>query len=283
MPSDYDRIKDAILFIAREAPRQPSLEDVAARAGLSPGRLQRLFTAWTGLSPKRFLQFLTATEAKRLLRDSVPVLDASFSLGLSGPGRLHDLIVASEAVTPGEYARYGEGVDIRWGIHETPFGPCLVGLTPRGVCALRFLDGRGPEAPLAELRREWRLAWIERDDQGTAAAAESIFDRARGRPLGLFLKGTNFQLKVWEGLLRIPEGAVLSYGGLAARLGLEGSSRAVAGAVGANPVAYLVPCHRVIRASGALGGYRWGLERKAAMLARESARGASAVGAADAR
>jgi AraC family transcriptional regulator, regulatory protein of adaptative response / methylated-DNA-[protein]-cysteine methyltransferase len=274
MASDYDRVRDAILFIVESAPRHPSLEEMAARAGLSPGRLQRLFTAWAGLSPKRFLQFLTAREAKRLLRESVPVLDAAFSLGLSGPGRLHDLIVASESVTPGEYARYGEGVAIRWGVHETPFGRCLLGLTPRGVCALRFFDGPSPEAPLAELRGEWRLARIERDDEGTADAAASIFGQASGRPLRLFLRGTNFQLKVWEGLLRIPEGAVLSYGDLAARLGMGGSSRAVAGAVGANPVAYLVPCHRVIRASGAFGGYRWGLERKAAMLARETAGGA---------
>jgi AraC family transcriptional regulator, regulatory protein of adaptative response / methylated-DNA-[protein]-cysteine methyltransferase len=281
MATDYERVRDAILFIMERAPRHPSLDEVAARAGLSPGRLQRLFTAGTGLSPKRFLQFLTATEAKRLLRDSVPVLDASFSLGLSGPGRLHDLIVASEAVTPGEYARYGEGVAIRWGVHETPFGRCLIGLTSRGVCALRFFDGRSAEAPLAELRREWRLARIERDDAGTADAAESVFGQARGQPLRLFLKGTNFQLKVWEGLLRIPEGAVLSYGDLAARLGMGGSSRAVAGAVGANPVAYLVPCHRVIRASGALGGYRWGLERKAAILAREYPRGASLPDAVD--
>jgi AraC family transcriptional regulator of adaptative response/methylated-DNA-[protein]-cysteine methyltransferase len=273
MASDYDRIKDAILFIVSRAPGQPSLGEVAARVGLSPGHLQRLFTAWAGLSPKRFLQFLTAKEAKRLLRESVPVLDAAFCLGLSGPGRLHDLIVASEAVTPGEYARFGEGVTISCGIHETPFGRCLVGLTPRGLCALRFFDGPGAEAPIAELREEWKGARIARDDEGTAAAIGAIFGPGRGEPLRLLLRGTNFQLKVWEGLLKIPEGAVLSYGELARRLGMSGSSRAVAGAVGSNPVAYLVPCHRVLRASGALGGYRWGLERKAAMLIREVRQG----------
>jgi AraC family transcriptional regulator, regulatory protein of adaptative response / methylated-DNA-[protein]-cysteine methyltransferase len=269
MASDYDRVAEAIRFIMECAPRRPSLDEVASRSGLSPGHLQRVFTAWAGVSPKRFLQFLTAREAKRLLRDSVPVLDAAFALGLSGPGRLHDLIVASEAVTPGEYARFGEGVEIRYGVHETPFGRCLVGVTDRGVCALRFLDGRDLEAALAELRDEWRLARLERDDEGTAGTAGAIFGPARGESLSILLKGTNFQLKVWEGLLRIPEGAVVSYGDLARRLGMSSSSRAVAGAIGSNPVAYLVPCHRVLRASGALGGYRWGLERKAAILFRE--------------
>lgn len=269
MASDYDRVADAIRFMMERAPRRPSLDEVASRSGLSPGHLQRVFTAWAGVSPKRFLQFLTAREAKRLLRDSVPVLDAAFALGLSGPGRLHDLIIASEAVTPGEYARFGEGVDIRYGVHETPFGRCLVGITDRGVCALRFIDGRGIEAALAELRGEWRLARLERDDEGTAGTAGAIFAPVRGESLSILLKGTNFQLKVWEGLLRIPEGAVVSYGDLARRLGMSRSSRAVAGAIGSNPIAYLVPCHRVLRASGALGGYRWGLERKVAMLSRE--------------
>jgi len=270
MVSDYDRIKDAILFIMESAPRQPSLDEISGRIGLSPSRLQRLFTAWAGVSPKRFLQYLTAEEAKRLLRDSVPVLDAAFALGLSGPGRLHDLIVAAEAATPGEYARFGAGLSIRYGVHDTPFGPCLVGLTDRGVCALRFSDDPEAAAQIAELRAEWRRADLARDDGAAARAADAIFGGSiRKEPLSLFLKGTNFQLKVWEGLLRIPEGCALSYGDLARRLGMPSSSRAVAAAVGSNPVAYLIPCHRVLRASGALGGYRWGLERKAAMLARE--------------
>jgi len=273
--SDYQRVKAAILFIAESAPDQPSLDDVAAHVGLSPYHLQRLFRRWAGVSPKRFLQHLNANEAKRLLRDSTPVLDTAFAVGLSGSGRLHDLMVTTQAVTPGEYARKGEGLTIRYGVHDTPFGTCLLGVTDRGICTLRFVDEPDAGDAIAELKAEWSRATLVRDDRETAGVIEAVFFGAphREQPLPLLLRGTNFQLKVWEGLLRIPEQCVISYGDLAERIGTPSSTRAVASAVGANPVAFVIPCHRVLRSTGALGGYRWGVDRKVVMLAREMAIG----------
>ncbi len=270
--SDYERVKRAILFIAESAPDQPSLDDVAAHVGLSPYHLQRLFRRWAGVSPKRFLQHLNATEAKRLLRDSTPVLDTAFAVGLSGSGRLHDLMVTTQAVTPGEYARRGDGLTIRYGVHGTPFGACLIGVTDRGICALRFTDEPDAANAIAELKAEWSRATLVRDDRETAGVIEAVFGASHPeQPLPLLLRGTNFQLKVWEGLLRIPEQCVISYGDLAERVGVPSATRAVASAVGANPVAFVIPCHRVLRSTGALGGYRWGVDRKAVMLAREIA------------
>jgi len=273
LDSDYARVKDAIMFIASNASEQPTLEDVAAHVGLSPYHFQRLFRRWAGVSPKRFLQHLNASRAKVLLRDSMPVLDTAFAVGLSGPGRLHDLIVMTEAVTPGEYAAHGDGIAIRYGVHETPFGPCLIAVTDRGICALRFTDEDNVENAVAELERDWRRATLVRDDSGTSASVRTIFDRAGDAtgPLPLLLRGTNFQLKVWEALLRVPETCLISYGDLAERIGMPSATRAVASAVGANPIAFVIPCHRVLRSSGALGGYRWGLDRKVVMLEREMA------------
>lgn len=279
MDTDYERVKRAILYIETHADEQPTLDEVAAHVGLSPAHFQRLFKRWAGVSPKRFLQAVTASRARELLRESKPVLDSAFEVGLSGPGRLHDLTVAVDAVTPGELKTRGEGLEIRYGIHETPFGACLIAATGRGVCALRFVDpdgnggGRSEARAAAELEREWSAAEVVRDDRGARDLAERIFADADGtrQPFPLLLKGTNFQLKVWEGLLRVPEGCLISYGDLAERLGVPSSTRAVASAVGANPIAYLIPCHRVLRSSGALGGYRWGVERKLVMIERESA------------
>jgi AraC family transcriptional regulator of adaptative response/methylated-DNA-[protein]-cysteine methyltransferase len=273
LDSDYVRIKDAIMFIAGNASAQPTLEDVATHVGLSPYHFQRLFRRWAGVSPKRFLQHLNASRAKVLLRDSMPVLNTAFAVGLSGPGRLHDLIVTTEAVTPGEYAAHGDGIAIRYGVHETPFGPCLIAVTDRGICALRFTDEDNVENAVAELERDWRRATLVRDDSGTSAFVGTIFDRAGDAtgPLPLLLRGTNFQLKVWEALLRVPETCLISYGDLAERIGMPSATRAVASAVGANPIAFVIPCHRVLRSSGALGGYRWGLDRKVVMLEREMA------------
>jgi len=273
LDSDYARVKDAIMFIASNASEQPTLEDVAAHVGLSPYHFQRLFRRWAGVSPKRFLQHLNASRAKVLLRDSMPVLDTAFAVGLSGPGRLHDLIVMTEAVTPGEYAAHGDGIAIRYGVHETPFGPCLIAVTDRGICALRFTDEDNVENAVAELERDWRRATLVRDDSGTSASVRTIFDRAGDAtgPLPLLLRGTNFQLKVWEALLRVPETCLISYGDLAERIGMPSATRAVASAVGANPIAFVIPCHRVLRSSGALGGYRWGMDRKIVMLEREMA------------
>ncbi|TLM98889.1 MAG: methylated-DNA--[protein]-cysteine S-methyltransferase, partial [Actinobacteria bacterium] len=250
MPTDYERVRSAILYLAERAPEQPSLEDVAEHVGLSPSHFQRVFTRWAGVSPKRYVQYLSAVEAKRLLRESQPVLDTAFEVGLSGSGRLHDLMVTVEAMTPGEYARGGEGVSIVYGVHESPFGPCLIALTDRGVCALRFSDDPDAADAVAALAVEWPRADVRRDDGGTAEVVDRIFGSLDAdEPLSLALKGTNFQLRVWEALLSVPEHALISYSDLAARIGEPRATRAVASAVGANPVAYVIPCHRVLRST----------------------------------
>lgn len=267
MDRDYERVERAIRFVEAHAPEQPSLARVARHVGLGPHHLQRVFKRWAGLSPKRFLQFLTAEHAKRLLAESRPVLDTAFEVGLSGGGRLHDLLLAVEAVTPGEYKRRGEGLAIRWGIHPTPFGDCVVGVTGRGVCALSFLDDR--DAP-AELHESWPGAELREDPAATRDVARAIF-AGSDNEVPVFVRGTNFQIRVWHALLRIPEGALTSYSDLARRLGRPTAARAVAGAVARNPVGYVIPCHRVLRRSGAVTGYRWGPTRKRAILARETA------------
>ncbi len=274
MHTDYERVRDAIAFIAENADRQPSLDEVAAHVGLSAAHFQRVFRRWAGVSPKRFLQHLTAVRAQELLRQSAPVIDTAFEVGLSGPSRLHDLMVATKAVTPGEYAARGAGLEIRWGVHDSPFGECLIGVTNRGVCSLRFIDTDGTNETFEELRSEWSRATFVRDDAATAEVCRAIFDPAmeREEPITLLLRGTNFQLRVWEALLHIPPSCIISYSDLAERLGKPTATRAVASAVGANPLGYVIPCHRVLRASGALGGYRWGLDRKLVMLEYESAR-----------
>jgi AraC family transcriptional regulator, regulatory protein of adaptative response / methylated-DNA-[protein]-cysteine methyltransferase len=277
MGSDYEQIKKAIDYVRENASRQPSLDEIALTVGLSPSYFQRVFRRWAGVSPKRLLQYLNAAEAKRLLRASTPVLDAAFAVGLSGPSRLHDLIVSTEAVTPGEYAELGDGLRIRYGWHDSPFGRCLIAITERGVCALRFAAESGGEQDLAQVKTEWEQArWIQ-DQHATSEVFNRIFAVTSPRHVLLHLKGTNFQLKVWEALLRIPEHSVISYADLANRIGSPNATRAVAKAVGANPVAFLIPCHRVLRSSGELGGYRWGLDRKAVMLARELVRSTNAV------
>ncbi len=272
---DYARIEKALLFLDGKFPDQPSLAEIAAHVHVSPFHFQRLFTRWAGLSPKRFLQFLKAGRAQRALDRSPSLLEAAFAAGLSGPGRLHDLLVSVEAVTPGEYKRRGEGLEIAYGYHLTPFGECLLAVTSRGICALMFVvDGDRP-APLADLRRRWPGARLVEDSAATRPFMARVFPQHAGPqrpPLPLYLKGTNFQVKVWEALLRIPEGRVIPYQELAAWMGRPRSTRAVANAVGQNPVGYLIPCHRVIRKMGALGGYHGGIGRKRALLAWEAAR-----------
>jgi AraC family transcriptional regulator of adaptative response/methylated-DNA-[protein]-cysteine methyltransferase len=261
---DYDRIERAIRFLDAERRRRPSLAETAAHVGLSPFHFQRLFKRWAGVSPKQLLQYLGAAQT---------VLDAAFATGLSSPGRLHDLLVTVDAVTPGELRTGGAGLTLRHGLHETPYGVAHVALSERGIVSLAFCDEAAP-APEATLRRRWPAARLQRDAVGTRAVIERVFADLAGAspPLPLLLRGTNWQVRVWEALLRIPEGAVVSYGGLANALGRPAAARAVAGAVAANPIAYLVPCHRVLRATGAIGGYRWGTARKRALLARERAR-----------
>ncbi len=268
--ADYVRIAGALAWLAERRDAQPDLGALADAAGLSPSHLQRVFTRWVGISPKRFLQYLALDHARARLAASATVLDASWDAGLSGPGRLHDLFVTHSAMTPGEFRRRGEGLRLRVGTHATPFGPCALCLSDRGLCALAFQPPTHG-SPLDELRGRFPLATFVPDHDATAAVIAQVFpvgDSARS-PLHLDLRGTAFQLQVWEALLRIPEGALVSYEGLAARLGRPGSARAVGAAVAANPVAYVVPCHRVIRASGVLCGYHWGTARKMALLGWE--------------
>jgi AraC family transcriptional regulator of adaptative response/methylated-DNA-[protein]-cysteine methyltransferase len=276
--ADYARVERAIRFLEQHADERPSLADVARSAGLSPAHFQRLFSRWAGVSPKRFLQYLAKEHAAELLRRSTTVLDAAYEAGLSGPGRLHDLFVNCEAATPGEVASGGRGIDICWGFHPTPFGECLLGITARGICHLSFVGPGGRRAALDGLRTRWPRA-ILREDRALAARTAARVFRATGRGnLSLHLAGTNFQIKVWEALLRIPPGAATTYGDVARRIGRPSAVRAVARAVGANPVAWLIPCHRVLRSVGTLGGYRWGIERKRAMLGWEAARRANPTG-----
>ncbi|NIS73958.1 MAG: methylated-DNA--[protein]-cysteine S-methyltransferase [Deltaproteobacteria bacterium] len=272
---DYERIEKAILYLERNAGKQPSLSEVAENIGLSEYHFQRLFRRFAGVSPKRFLQYLSAEHARRLLQASRTVLDAAFEVGLSGPGRLHDLMVKVHAMTPGEVKSLGAGLTIRFAFHDSPFGTCLLAVSDRGVCRLTFVPPGGDRRKLSDLKKRWPKAHFREDDRGTLSIVEEIFShpvKKSGRSLGLHVTGTNFQIKVWEALLRVPPGRVISYGDLARRAGFPGASRAVGTAVGKNPMAYLIPCHRVIRATGAFGNYGGGPARKKAMLGWESAR-----------
>ena len=272
---DYARIERAIQFLEDNVTAQPALDEVAASAGLSRYHFQRLFHRWAGISPKRFLQCLTVAHAKRALTDSHSVLDAAFEVGLSGPGRLHDLFVACEAMSPGEYKRRGAGLAIRYGFHPSPFGECLLLATERGVCGLAFVGPEGRSATLGDMQSRWPDAECRADSAVTTALAERAFAgaaEAGAGPLALVLCGTNFQVQVWQALLRIPEGCMVTYQAVARAIGRPGAARAVGSAVAANPISYLVPCHRVIRQSGVLGGYYWGSARKKAMFVWEDSR-----------
>jgi AraC family transcriptional regulator of adaptative response/methylated-DNA-[protein]-cysteine methyltransferase len=269
--ADYYRIEKAIRYLDEHAREQPSLTDVARRLGLSVYHCQRLFHRWAGVTPKDFLQVATLGYAKALLRESRPVLEAALEAGLSGPGRLHDLFITMEAMTPGEYRRGGEGLTVHWGVHPTPVGDALIAMTGRGLCAIRFLDASHRECE-AELRHDWPRARLQHDQEATSAAAREISGRMLGRTrerLGVLFRGTPFQVKVWQALLAIPAGTVTTYGDIASRIGRPEAHRAVASAIGANAIGYLIPCHRVLRSTGAIGGYRWGEPRKRALLALE--------------
>ena len=275
--SDYARMGQALDMLATAFPDQPSLAELSAHVGLSEHYFQRMFLRWVGVSPKKFLQYMTLTEAKRRLRESASVLDAAYDAGLSGPGRLHDLFVTFEAMTPGEYKARGEGLTIRYGYHETPFGECLLMATDRGICGLGFTTKGEREVAFAKLSRGWERATLLRDDAATAGFIPRIFaDPVHpvprdAPPIRLLLRGSRFQLKVWQALLEIPQGGLTTYHDIARRIGLPEASRAVGNANGANPISWLIPCHRVIRKSGELGGYGWGLGRKVAMIGWEAA------------
>ncbi len=277
--TDYARIAQAIQYLAEHHREQPTLDDLAAHLHLSPFHLQRLFTRWAGISPKRFLQYVTAGHAKNLLANAHSVLDTTYASGLSGPGRLHDLMVAVEAMSPGEFKRAGAGITISYGRHPSPFGDLLIAATERGICALSFIDDDVPDRnwqrSVAGLQNRWHAATLNEDAAHTAAHADLAAHIMRGEPTNraqLLLKGTNFQLKVWEALLQIPVGTAWSYEEVAAAVGKPAAARAVGNAVAANPIGYLIPCHRVIRKSGLVEGYHWGATRKQAMLAWEAAR-----------
>jgi AraC family transcriptional regulator of adaptative response/methylated-DNA-[protein]-cysteine methyltransferase len=273
--TDYARIEKAILFIESHYRTHPSLDVIAESVGLSKFHFQRLFRRWAGISPKRFIQYLTAGLAERHLRESRNLLDATFEAGLSSPGRLHDLMVTMHGVTPGELKAEGAGMIIRFGVHPSPFGECFLAATEKGICALSFIGPNGLEKAVEDLKDRWRHAVFQERPDLTRSIAERIFAASpNGVPLSLnlFIKGTNFQVKVWEALLRIPYGSVASYEEIAETVGAPKAARAVGTAVAQNPVAYLIPCHRVIRKSGDFGEYRWGAVRKKAILGWEAAR-----------
>ncbi len=277
--TSYARMERILLWLDEQAPAQPSLAEMAARAGLGESHFHREFVRWTGVTPKAFLQCLTLADAKERLARGESVFDAATGAGLSGPGRLHDLCVSLEAATPGEIKGGGSGMAIRWGTAGSPFGRCLIGESDRGICLLSFLDGAEPADPAA-VRTTWPQADWRRDDAFAAERIGALFapatERKQTPPLRAWVRGSAFQLRVWRALLAIPPGALSTYGRLAEAIGRPGAARAVGTAAGANPLAFLIPCHRVIRGTGAISGYRWGAGRKRALLAWEAAASAPA-------
>jgi AraC family transcriptional regulator of adaptative response/methylated-DNA-[protein]-cysteine methyltransferase len=272
LSDDYGRVEQALRFLEQHVEVQPSLKDVAESVHLSEFHFQKLFTRWVGISPKRFLQFLTKERAKSMLASSRNLLDTAYSVGLSGPGRLHDLFVACEAVTPGEFKRQGEDLTIFFGFHPSPFGECLLAITDRGVCNLIFVMNGDRTAAYQSLSRVWPRAELVEYQEKTSPYIRQIFTRFSGvqaEPLNLFLRGTNFQIKVWEALLRIPPGSVVTYQDIAMAIGMPRAARAVGNAVGQNPIPVIIPCHRVIRKNGDLGEYGYGSARKKALLGWE--------------
>ena len=272
--TDYERVAKAIEYLTSRVERQPMLEEIAAHIHLSPYHFQRLFSRWAGVTPKRFLQILTVERAKELLLDAKPLLDVSDALGLSSGSRLYDHFVNLEAITPGEYKTRGIGLTIEYAVHDTPFGDAFIAITHRGICKLSFLGSNDVDQEVLSLAKLWPQAELLNTSKHTAAVVEQAFSlkRVADRPLSLLVSGTNFQVSVWKALLKIPSGTVASYSQVAAAIGRSSAARAVGLAVGSNPVALLIPCHRVIQQSGKLGGYHWGETRKHAIQAWEAAR-----------
>jgi AraC family transcriptional regulator of adaptative response/methylated-DNA-[protein]-cysteine methyltransferase len=272
---DYECIRRAIAYMTDRWRSQPSMDQVAEAAGVSPSHLHQIFRRWAGLTPKAFLQAITLDTAKGLLRQSASVLDASYEVGLSGPSRLHDLFVTHEAMSPGEYKNSGADLLIRFGFHPSPFGTALVMASPRGLCGLAFADAGQEAGALADMQSRWSKAQYVEDSAATAGLAARIFDPLTWQPeqpLRIVLIGTDFEVRVWETLLRIPMGQATSYSTIAQHIGRPQAPRAVGAAVGKNPISFVVPCHRVLGRSGALTGYHWGLTRKQAMLGWEAGR-----------
>lgn len=275
MGGDYETVRQVIEKISLDYRDQPSLEALAAEVGETPTALHKLFTRWAGLSPKAFLQAVTLDHARRLLDDGTPLLETALEVGMSGPSRLHDLFVTHEAMSPGDYKTRGAGLTIRYGWHLSPFGVALVMVTERGLCGLSFNDAGQEKAAFADMAGRWPNATYVEDMAATAPYAARIFDPARWRaeqPLRIVMIGTDFQLRVWQALLKIPMGKAVTYGSIARTIGQPKANRAVGAAVGANPLSFVVPCHRAVGASGALTGYHWGLTRKRAILGWEAGR-----------
>jgi AraC family transcriptional regulator of adaptative response/methylated-DNA-[protein]-cysteine methyltransferase len=276
LSEDYTRIEQAIRYIETNALRQPDLNELASQVGLSEFHFQRLFTRWAGISPKRFLQFLTREHAKALLARSANLLEATYAAGLSGPGRLYDLFVQTEAVTPGEYKSSGAGLDIAYAFNPSPFGECLLALTGRGICFMAFVEN-DRSAALEQLRQTWPEARLSESPARIAPVVAEIFSPGSATPIQIHLRGTNFQIKVWEALLCLPLGQLTTYQALAEQIHSPGAARAVGNAVAHNPLVYLIPCHRVLQKTGHFGKYRYGSSRKKAILGWEMARGEPSV------
>jgi AraC family transcriptional regulator of adaptative response/methylated-DNA-[protein]-cysteine methyltransferase len=280
---DYELIRRAIAFLSETWTEQPSLERLAQHLGLSPAHCQKLFKRWCGLSPKEFVQAITVDHARNLLGSSASVLEAAYEVGLSGAGRLHDLFVSHEAMTPGDYKRRGEGLDMAYGFHASPFGEALLMATDRGIAGLAFVNedaGQTRAEALADMTRRWPKASYAERPEVTARHANVIFDAgkwSREQPVRLVMIGTDFDVRVWETLLKIPMGHAVSYTDIARHIGQPAASRAVGSAVGRNPISFVVPCHRVLRGDGSLGGYHWGLTRKRALIGWETGRVAAAA------
>ncbi len=270
--ADYARIRFAIEFLTEHWKDQPDLDQLAAELGLSPSHCQRFFTSWCGLSPKEFVQAITIDHARALLADSASVLDTAYEVGLSGPGRLHDLFVDHEAMTPGDYKRRGAGLEIFYGFHPSPFGLALVMATDRGLCGLGFCDTDDERpAALADMMRRWPAAHFSERSERTAPLIGMVF-APRAKPLNIVMIGTDFEVRVWDALVKIPAGRAVTYSDIAAHLGQPKASRAVGAAVGRNPISFVVPCHRVLGKSGDVTGYHWGVTRKRAIIGWEKGR-----------
>jgi len=278
---DYELIRRAIAFLSATWAEQPSLDRLADHLHLSPAHCQKLFKRWCGLSPKEFVQAITVDHARALLEGSASVLDAAYQVGLSGGSRLHDLFVSHEAMTPGDYKRRGEGLEMTYGFHASPFGEALLIATERGLAGLAFVDedkGQTRQDALADMMQRWPKAHYVETPAKTAPHARQIFgsEASRGQPVRLVMIGTDFDVRVWETLLKIPIGRAVSYTDIARHIGAPSASRAVGSAVGRNPISFVVPCHRVLRGDGSLGGYHWGLTRKRALIGWEMGRLAAA-------
>lgn len=272
---NYHRIEKAIQFLEENFQRQPELDEVAEKVHLSPFHFQRLFTEWAGISPKRFLQFLTVGFLKQRLRKTKNLSEAAESAGLSSQSRVYDLFTTLEAVTPQEYKKQGEGLHIEYGIHDTPFGLCLIGTTERGICWFSFINTMDDaRVSIEDMKTHWHNSVFHQNQDITSIFIQQIFHRNTSSPtkLHLFVKGTNFQIKVWDALLKIPTGGVVTYQGIAEEIGSPRAMQAVGSAVGSNHIAYLIPCHRVIRKDGVLGEYRWSATRKKSMIGWEMAK-----------